>query len=126
MHRRLAPVSLHAGFLTRPGSAGARTPNHFLVLCSDGLQDLYADAGVAIADLPKVYLDAIVHPSPSALLSNGVAHDSALFAVEDNLALRLLRHALGGDDYEAVSQLLQGEPDEEAWIDDVTIVVQVL
>jgi len=81
---------------------------------------------VLISDLSKVYLDAIVHPSPVALLSNGVVRDSALFAVEDNLALRLLRHALGGDDYETVSQLLQGEPEEEAWIDDVTIIVQVL
>lgn len=122
VHRRLKPVSLHSGFLN---GHGMRTPNHFIVLCTDGLQDLYLETGLSMVDLPKAYVDAITRPQPSRL-KEGRAKCDALFTIEDNLALRLLKNAIGGEDIESVSQLLQGEPGEEAWIDDVTIVVHIL
>ena len=44
---------------------------------------------------------------------------------EENLALRLLRHALGGEDIVSVSQMMTLDMDTP-WMDDTTIIVQAL
>jgi len=44
---------------------------------------------------------------------------------EENLALRLLRHVLGGEDLVSVSQMMTLDMDTP-WMDDTTIIVQAL
>lgn len=44
---------------------------------------------------------------------------------DDNLALRLLRRALGGEDLMSISQMITLEM-ESPWMDDTTIIVQAL
>jgi pyruvate dehydrogenase phosphatase len=43
----------------------------------------------------------------------------------ENLALRLLRHALGGEDLMSISQMVTLDMDTP-WMDDTTIIVQAL
>jgi len=44
---------------------------------------------------------------------------------EENLALRLLRRALGGEDLMSISQMITLDMDSP-WMDDTTIIVQAL
>ena len=44
---------------------------------------------------------------------------------EENLALRLLRRALGGEDLMSISQMITLDM-ESPWMDDTTIIVQAL
>lgn len=44
---------------------------------------------------------------------------------EANLAIRLLRHAIGGDDVKSVSRVITLDMDIP-WIDDTTVLVQTL
>ncbi|KAI0066226.1 protein serine/threonine phosphatase 2C [Artomyces pyxidatus] len=81
-----------------------------VVSCSDGLADQFAH--LARADMLNHWARAV-----------GRAVDSRGRA--GNLALHLLRDALGGDDTRQVSQYLTVEM-EERWMDDVTILVQRL
>lgn len=109
VHRSLGP------FL---GSKDAKqTSGHFIILCTDGLQDLYD--GISGADLAREYVTAVT------VTPDGGSQESSLQTVTDNLAIRLLKAALGGEDIDAVSQLITWQS-EEAWLDDITIVVQVL
>ncbi|KAF7294567.1 Mitochondrial type 2c protein [Mycena indigotica] len=45
---------------------------------------------------------------------------------QDNLACRLLRQALGGEDRAAVSAMLTLDVEDSAWVDDTAVVVQTL
>jgi len=83
---------------------------HALLLCSDGLPDLYAGRFASRADTIAHWVQAV-----------GGAVDSGM----ENPALTLLRDALGGDDVRKVSQYLTVEMDER-WMDDVTILVQAI
>lgn len=87
-------------------AASAPTPR-FLILCSDGLSDLYGGR-----------------------LEEEMANDWAAVVGREldrgrtnNLALHLLRDGLGGNDTRRVSQNLTVEM-EEKWMDDTTIVVR--
>lgn len=82
----------------------------FLILCSDGLADLYD--GRTRAEMVHRWVMVV-----------GQAIENA--TREGNLALSLLRDGLGGDDIRLVSQRLTVEM-EEKWMDDVTIIVQRL
>lgn len=94
-------------------SQGSNGPtNHFLVLCTDGLGDLYEDVR-GKQELADRYIRAILGPVPKP------------FSVDENYALKLLRSALGGEDLDAVSQLLTVQT-EKAWLDDTTVIVQLL
>lgn len=87
----------------------------FLILCSDGLLDLYGSSR---------------EHSSAQVLANKWAKIVGLSARHGdagntNLAFRLLRDAIGGSDAALASQNLTLEMDEK-WLDDVTILVQRL
>lgn len=81
-------------------------------MCSDGLLDLYWDQSepLALDQLPEVWLYALDNRNRSLDTYN-------------NLALALLRHALGGGDTEKVSRNLTVEM-AFRWMDDTTILIQ--
>jgi pyruvate dehydrogenase phosphatase len=119
IHRRLgsAPVNGTTNGVCCSGAAsqldGDWKGRHFLVLCTDGLADLYDGIGVSQRDAAQAYVDSVV----AAL---GRSRGS------ENLAKQVLWDALGGeDDSEAVSRMMTVESDE-VWMDDTTVVVQLL
>jgi pyruvate dehydrogenase phosphatase len=82
-----------------------------LILCSDGLLDLYLDTSTSAYDqLPRIWHIAIDNRDKS-------------LATYNNLAVSLLRHALGGQDTEKVSRNMNVDM-EFRWMDDTTILVQ--
>jgi pyruvate dehydrogenase phosphatase len=83
-----------------------------LILCSDGLLDLYEEKELGLDDLAKYFAQTL-----------GSAVDEML--QPSNLSLFLLRDALGGDDLEKVSRMVTVEMDFR-WMDDTTILVQRL
>jgi pyruvate dehydrogenase phosphatase len=85
-------------------------PRAFLVLATDGLSELYDGAGRAdmVADWARC-----------------VAEAAGTAPGKENLALRLLRRALGGEDLVAISQMITLDMDTP-WMDDTTIIVQTL
>lgn len=82
----------------------------FLIMCSDGLLDLYEDKGLELEHLASVWVQ---------VLAKRDLWDRS------NLALYLLRDALGGDDIEKVSRMMTVEMSFR-WMDDTTILVQKL
>lgn len=82
----------------------------FIILCSDGLPDLYEEKN------PKELADLWV-----AVV--GLALKSRTHQQKQSLSLCLLRDAIGGQDAEAVSRHLTLES-EEQWMDDTSIIVQ--
>ncbi|KAG6909587.1 hypothetical protein DXG01_016626 [Tephrocybe rancida] len=88
----------------------------FLVLSSDGFADLCSGEGQQriVASWAKAMVD-----QPFEVQAGGTSERP------DNMALRLLRRALGGDDRYSVSRVLTLDMDV-AWIDDTAIVVQTL
>lgn len=78
----------------------------FLILCTDGLVDLY-DARLELYEvLSKKWVNLV----------------GEHYADSKNLALDLLRDALGGDDCEKVSRMITVEM-ASRWMDDTTVVV---
>lgn len=115
----------------------------FLILCSDGFSDLCSNEGQSriVSDWAQgmVINDVMLSTSPSSvtplplapLSSSPVTNRSGNGAVpgteSKNMALRLLRRALGGDDRFSVSRVLTLDMDGHgAWIDDTAIVVQTI
>ncbi|EIW82990.1 protein serine threonine phosphatase 2C [Coniophora puteana RWD-64-598 SS2] len=89
----------------------ADSVQRFLMLCSDGLTDLYRySVNQQISTLQQV-ADRVVEQLTSEKASGA-----------DNKALALLRDAFGGDDDDCVSQLLTVEMTSR-WIDDTTILI---
>ncbi|KAG6813656.1 hypothetical protein H0H92_008893 [Tricholoma furcatifolium] len=87
----------------------------FLVLCSDGLYELYAQR------IPLEHTDfKLAAKHWIQTVAEGLRSAS-----KENLALYLLRDALGGDDIGLVSRMITVEMDEK-WMDDTTILVQKL
>ncbi|KAH7922369.1 protein serine/threonine phosphatase 2C [Leucogyrophana mollusca] len=89
----------------------------FLILCSDGLPDLYDGIDMQLDD--QQMADRWVQVVGKSLNSR-VDKDGGASA---NLALSLLRDAIGGDDVELVSRNVTLEM-EDKWMDDVTILIQ--
>lgn len=88
----------------------------FLILCSDGLRDLYENGEEQFSE--------------QELANRWVNKIGPLFRhrhtnLSENLALLLLRDAIGGDDIALASRNLTLEIDEK-WLDDVTILLQCL
>lgn len=83
--------------------------DYCLIMCSDGLTDLYAQG--------KEDLDAPI--------GNRLFNILAKAASADNKALALLRGGLGGNNLDKVSQFLTVECPEK-WMDDITVLVQKL
>lgn len=82
----------------------------FLLMCSDGLMELYEDQ--------RVELDKILSKKWVDKVGRG-------YSKKDNLALGVLRDALGGEDEEKVSRMMTVEMSFK-WMDDTTILVQRL
>ncbi|KAI9507891.1 protein serine/threonine phosphatase 2C [Russula earlei] len=92
-----------------PRGSPGRKRDLFLILCSDGLVDLYD--GQSRADMIHRWVSVVGRNIENR--------------TQGNLALSLLRDGLGGNDVRLVSQRLTVEM-EEKWMDDVTIIVQRL
>ena len=90
--------------------ASANASEAFLIMCSDGLMDLYDD--------DRLNLEHVLAP-------RWVGHVAAQSRDSENLALALLRDALGGTDTDKVSRLMTVEMTFR-WMDDTTILVQRL
>lgn len=120
-HRRLTPISIPY-YSESPSANDDLVPNYFLILATDGLRDLYEDFD------DEATLEAYVS-SVANDISNGQLHaDKRRARKENNLASLILKNALGGDDkedLEAVSRMLTPQLDEQ-WLDDVTIIVQII
>ncbi|KAJ3917849.1 phosphatase 2C-like domain-containing protein [Lentinula edodes] len=108
---------------TVPGGESLRSSSspslpRFLILSSDGFTDLCSTEGQQriISDWAHGVIST--HSSPTSSPSTP-GYESR------NMALRLLRRALGGDDQASVSRVLTLDMDI-AWIDDTSIVVQTL
>jgi len=88
----------------------------FLVLCSDGFTDLCQDRGHdrVLASWASGMVGTLNKPGKDQEGENS-----------DNMALRLLKEALGGDDKLRVSAILTLDMDEP-WVDDTALVVQTL
>lgn len=101
------------------------TPTRFLILASDGFADLCGDdaGGEAIVRRWAQGLTALTGGGPADDSWTSGKHVSVRGS--NNMALRLLREALGGDDHLSVSKVLTLNM-ETAWIDDTAIIVQTL
>jgi pyruvate dehydrogenase phosphatase len=95
-------------------------PRSFLILATDGLSELYDGAGRSdmVADWARCVAEAGARASAKAM-------ESEKDGEEENLALKLLRRALGGEDLMSISQMITLEM-ESPWMDDTTIIVQAL
>lgn len=95
--------------------ATADKQEFFLILCSDGLLDLYDNFDVTLSENQlaerwvRIIGNSLKRPRQQGLLRN--------------LAFDLLRDAIGGEDIHLVSRNLTLEMDDK-WIDDVTVLVQ--
>lgn len=101
---------LDLGAEARQGSAAQRA----LILCSDGLTDLYD--GYSHQEMADEWME---------LIGRELDSQSGPNSARGNLALSLLREAIGGSDTQLVSRNLTVEM-EERWMDDTTILVQRL
>ncbi|KIJ67675.1 hypothetical protein HYDPIDRAFT_173484 [Hydnomerulius pinastri MD-312] len=95
--------------------ASANNQDSFLILCSDGLLDLYdsIDATLSEQELADRWVN-LVGRSSKMRRETGAPR---------NLAFDLLRDAIGGEDIEMASRNLTLEMDDK-WMDDVTVLVQ--
>ena len=90
----------------------------FLILTSDGFADLCDGEGQK--RVIESWARGMVARNPPESVT-----DAEPGSRQDNMALRLLRRAVGGDDRFGVSRVLTLDMDA-AWIDDTSIVVQTL
>lgn len=79
-------------------------------MCSDGLADLYSSRYLSEEQMIEDW---------ARVVGTCGQDDTA------NLAVKLLRHAIGGDDVKSVSRVMTLDMDSP-WIDDTTILVQTL
>jgi pyruvate dehydrogenase phosphatase len=101
-------------------------PRSFLILATDGLSELYDGAGRGdmVADWARCVAEARSGTKKTkAVVRNGEGEGEG--EQEENLALRLLRRALGGEDLMSISQMITLDM-ETPWMDDTTIIVQAL
>ncbi|KAF8810039.1 protein serine/threonine phosphatase 2C [Phlegmacium glaucopus] len=90
----------------------------FLILASDGFSDLCEGEGQI--RIVESWANSMVSQNPPESVT-----DAKPWSQQDNMALRLLRRTIGGEDKFGVSRVLTLEMDG-AWIDDTSIVVQTL
>ncbi|KAI0342052.1 protein serine/threonine phosphatase 2C [Trametopsis cervina] len=94
---------------------GSNAGEAFLITCSDGLLDLTADTfDRTVERRVNRWVNIVGEELDKELLER---------RQRTNLALKLLRDAIGGDDLHLASRTLTVEM-EEKWIDDTTIIVQ--
>jgi pyruvate dehydrogenase phosphatase len=100
--------------ISREKSGPAPGPR-FLVLSSDGFADLCSGDGH----------ERIIKTWAESVAKTPAATGSGPVLPSENLAVQLLRCALGGEDLYSVSRVLTLDMDV-SWIDDTSIVVQTL
>jgi pyruvate dehydrogenase phosphatase len=112
-----------------PNAKEATSPRPFLILCSDGLIDQY-DHFAHIPTLAQTWVDVVANSAeaggecPSLIVGLFSSQPRCLrLQLDLNKALVLLKHALGGEDEDKVSQRLTVEFTREKWMDDTTVVV---
>jgi pyruvate dehydrogenase phosphatase len=100
-------------------------PRSFLILATDGLSELYDGAGRSdmVADWARCIAEADARAT--AKVTMGKEGKEGGSGGEENLALKLLRRALGGEDLMSISQMITLDMDSP-WMDDTTIIVQAL
>ncbi|KAF8898213.1 phosphatase 2C-like domain-containing protein [Gymnopilus junonius] len=103
---------------TPPAQPPPAPGSRFLILTSDGFADLCEGEGQK--RVIESWARGMVSRNPPESVT-----DSEPGSRHDNMALRLLRRAVGGDDRFGVSRVLTLDMDV-AWIDDTSIVVQTL
>jgi len=99
-------------------AAASSRPSRFLILASDGFADLCEGEGQQ--RIVESWARGMVARNPPESVT-----DSEPGSRQDNMALRLLRRAVGGEDRFGVSRVLTLDMDV-AWIDDTSLVVQTL
>jgi pyruvate dehydrogenase phosphatase len=118
-HRRLhrSPFNNNNNNNSATGTNGlehhTQSLSRFLILSSDGLTDLCQGPGQ----------QKIIGTWARNLRRNNI--EEVAGSKSENMALRLLWQALGGEDSDSVSRVLTLDMDS-SWIDDTAIVVQVL
>lgn len=101
-------------------------PPRFLILASDGFSDLCSDSdSPSVSDQKLKQILSTWAYSMSLLNPPHSVTDAMPWSKDDNMALRLLRRVLGGDDRFGVSRVLTLDMDK-AWIDDTSIVVMTI
>lgn len=90
----------------------------FLILASDGFADLCEGEGQK--RIIENWANSMISRNPPESVI-----DAKPWSQQDNMALRLLRRTVGGENRFGVSKVLTLEMDG-AWIDDTSIVVQTL
>ncbi|KAG2051788.1 protein serine/threonine phosphatase 2C [Suillus hirtellus] len=85
----------------------------FIVMCSDGLVDLYMDDPDHVESLTSLVQKWV-----------GIAGDVVKDDIQEAM-LRLLRHALGAEDIDSVSRMLNVDM-PVPYMDDTTVILQVL
>jgi pyruvate dehydrogenase phosphatase len=90
----------------------------FLILASDGFSDLCESEGQT--RIIENWANSMISRHPPESVT-----DAKPWSQQDNMALRLLRRIVGGEDRFGVSRVLTLDM-EGAWIDDTSIVVQTL
>lgn len=101
--------------------AGAGRFEAYILMCSDGLTDLYDMEGMR--STPGEFDTRAVMEECARKVRRAVREGKE--EEEDNLALHVLRDALGGEDEEKVSKMLTVEMTGR-WMDDTTVLVQRL
>lgn len=91
----------------------------FLVLASDGFSALCD--GERQERVIESWARSMVSQNPPETVT-----DSPPGSRTDNMALRLLRLALGGDDRYSVSKMLTLDLPNDSWIDDTSIVIRTI
>jgi pyruvate dehydrogenase phosphatase len=81
--------------------------DRYLILASDGLSDFFH--GISLDRASRYWIEAMMTETWDGPLS-----------------LRILRHALGGDDLDSISKWLTLEHPSDTWLDDTTITVMRL
>jgi pyruvate dehydrogenase phosphatase len=101
-------------------------PRSFLILATDGLSELYDGAGRSdmVADWARCVAEA-AGGARASVKAKAKESEKEKDGEEENLALRLLRRALGGEDLMSISQMVTLDMDSP-WMDDTTIIVQAL
>ena len=98
-------------------------PRSYLILATDGLSELYDGAGRS--DMVADWARCVAEAGARASTKPKVESEKEKEKEEENLALRLLRRALGGEDLMSISQMITLDM-ESPWMDDTTIIVQAL
>lgn len=118
LKRTKTKFSLNADPQPQAASSAATLPR-FLILASDGFSALCD--GERQERVIESWARSMVSSDPPVSVT-----DAQPGTRMDNMALRLLRLALGGDDRFGVSRLLTLDVPDDSWMDDTSIVIRTL